>query len=156
MHEFKDPSRLTRVAVICLWIYLACDTAFGLATLFSYVTNPDPDPLELGIADLIGLADFVTVIVCFVVVGCWIYRVSAHAPVISADMTLSRGWAVGCYFVPFPNLVKPYQGIKEAWMASHFRDNWHGEPTPALLGWWWGLWLGTSIMRNISFRVRRN
>jgi hypothetical protein len=156
MHEFKDPSRLTRVAVICLWIYLACDTAFGLATLFSYVTNPDPDPLELGIADLIGLADFVTVIVCFVVVGCWIYRVSANAHVISDDMTISPGWAVGWYFVPFANLVKPYQGMKEAWMASHFRDNWHGEPTPALLGWWWGLWLVTSIMSNISFRISMN
>ena len=38
-------------------------------------------------------------------------------------------------------------------MASHFRDNWHGEPTPALLGWWWGLWLATSILSNISFRM---
>ena len=38
-------------------------------------------------------------------------------------------------------------------MASHFRDNWHGEPTPALLGWWWGLWLVTNIISNISFRI---
>ena len=68
-------------------------------------------------------------------------------------MTISPGWAVGWYFVPFANLVKPYQGMKEAWMASHFRDNWHGEPTPALLVWWWGLWLVTNILANISFRI---
>jgi hypothetical protein len=38
-------------------------------------------------------------------------------------------------------------------MASHYRGNWHGEPTPALLIWWWTLWIGTNILANVSFRL---
>ena len=28
-------------------------------------------------------------------------------------MTISAGWAIGWFFVPFANLVMPYQAMKE-------------------------------------------
>ena len=154
MHEFKDPSRLTRLAVISVWVYLAAEILNGLISLYGFA-SPDAllDPNTLLIAAFSQIAAGFVMVASTIVVGCWIYRVSANAHVLSDDMTISPGWAVGWYFVPFANLVKPYQGMKEAWMASHFRDNWHGEPTPALLGWWWGLWLVTNILANISFRI---
>jgi hypothetical protein len=154
MHEFQDPSSRTRLAVAFVWIYLAASSLVTLLTLYAYL-SPETffDPQTLAIAGLAMVASAIVMVACIVVVAFWIHRVSANAHVLSNDMTISPGWAVGWYFVPIANLFKPYQGMKEAWMASHFRDNWHGEPTPALLVWWWALWLITNILANISFRI---
>jgi hypothetical protein len=154
MHEFKDPSPRTQMAVAFVWIYLAVSSLMTLLTLYGYL-SPEAflEPQALLIAGLSQLASALVMVACIVVVALWIHRVSANAHALSDDMTISPGWAVGWYFIPFANLVKPYQGMKEAWMASHFRDNWHGEPTPALLVWWWALWLITNILANISFRI---
>lgn len=53
-------------------------------------------------------------------------------------------WAVGYWFVPFLNFVRPYQVVKELWQRSESlndRDSFTGLPAPALLPWWWGTYL---------------
>lgn len=151
MYEYKDSARLTLVAVISVSAYLAFDLLFAGA---QYLEGPpDPDPSVLRYADLIGVGMLVSLIASVILVGCWIYRASANAHALSDEMTISPGWAVGWYFVPIMNLVRPFQAMREAWMASHYRGNWHQEPTPSLLGWWWGLWIITNILGNISFRL---
>lgn len=154
MYDFKDPAGRTRLAVICVAIYMVLDALFGLTLTYHYATSPGPlDPFELRPADFVAIAMLFMMIVCIVVVGMWIYRASANAHALSDEMTISPGWAVGWYFVPFMNLVRPYQAMREIWLASHFRGNWHGESAPAILGWWWGLWIVTNILGNISFRL---
>jgi hypothetical protein len=110
------------------------------------------DPQILAIIGIVSIAAFVSLIACFIVVGCWIYRASANAHSFSDEMTISPGWAVGWYFIPIANLFKPYQAMRETWMASHYRGNWHGGPTPGLLVGWWALWIVTNILGNLSFR----
>lgn len=61
-------------------------------------------------------------------------------------MTISPGWSVGWFFVPFANLVKPYEGVKETWRASHQTGGLYEEAESELLPWWWGLWLLTNIL----------
>ena len=156
MYEYKDPAGRTRIAVACVAIYLALELLWGLALIYDYATGAAVfDPMGLP-SDLVAIGVFVMLLVCVVVVGMWIYRASANAHALSDEMTISPGWAVGWYFVPIMNLVRPYQGMREIWMASHFRGNWHGEPTPGILGWWWGLWIVTNILANLSFRLSLN
>ena len=153
MHEYKDPARLTRIAVAATFVYLGFTLLLGVGTLAELMA---PAPLDSPrmIAYLVAaFASFVVTIACAIIVGMWIYRASANAHTMSDEMTISPGWAVGWYFIPIMNLFKPFQAMKEAWMASHYRDNWHGEPTPGLIGWWWALWLATSILGNISLQV---
>jgi len=157
MHTYRDAAGLTKVAVICVFAYMALDLLFGAMLLYDYSTMSDfADVTVLRNADFIALPMIAAMLVCFVVVGMWIYRASANAHAISDEMTISPGWAVGWYFVPFMNLVRPYQGMREVWLASHYRGNWHGEPAPSLLGWWWGLWIVTNILSNVSFRLSMN
>jgi hypothetical protein len=50
------------------------------------------------------------------------------------------GWAVGYWFIPFINLVRPYQILKELWQRSESRNseaNLAGNPSPGLVGCWW-------------------
>jgi len=153
MHAFKDPSARTRLAIISVWAYLAAELIAAGSSLYLFRTEPFVDPAQLILIGGVQILAGVAMIASIVVVAFWIYRVSANAHALSDEMTISPGWAVGWYFVPIANLFKPFQGMKEAWMASHFRGNWHGEPTPALLGWWWGLWIVTNILANVSFRI---
>jgi len=51
----------------------------------------------------------------------------------------STGWAVGAWFVPFLNLVRPPQIVNDIWAANR-PDN-ELRANSALVGWWWGIYL---------------
>jgi hypothetical protein len=99
------------------------------------------------------MAEFIALITCLVLVGRWIYRASANAHLFSDGMTISPGWAVGWYFIPFANLVKPYQAMKESWLASHYGSDWGAGEAPVVIRWWWLLWIVTNILSNVSWRL---
>jgi hypothetical protein len=154
MGTFKDPARLARVAIVALWIYMVSHAAFGILAFVEHANGSD---LSAGLrpSQCVALPTVFALLACFVLVGWWIYRTNANAHLFSEEMTISPGWAVGWYFIPFANWVKPFHGMKEAWMATHYSGYWRDEPAPSLLGWWWGLWVATNIMGNISFQVGR-
>ncbi len=71
-------------------------------------------PAGLGI---IGIAAFLEIplrlatIVLFLI---WIYRAFGNLSVLKArNLEFSPGWAVGWWFIPFANLVKPFQVVGE-------------------------------------------
>ena len=152
MQEFKNPTQLGRTAIIVLWGNLTLDLSTSASTAFQAFATAGSEEL-LFFDALLAIAAFLWLIGTFIVVGMWIYRASANAHAISSEMTISPGWAVGWYFVPVMNLVRPFQAMKETWLASHYRGNWHGEPTPALLVAWWTLWLTTNFLGWISLRL---
>jgi hypothetical protein len=63
----------------------------------------------------------------------------------------SPGWAVGWYFIPFANLVKPAQAMRQIWRASHEPRG--GGDTPPLLSLWWACWIISNILGNISTQL---
>jgi hypothetical protein len=133
MYEFKDPTRLTRIAIWVVGVYLglnAADALFALASLLGVpvqATLPDfmPDLAAAVNSLLIGVT-----LVSYVVVGRRIYRTNVNAPTFNDGMSVTPGWAIGWFFVPVANLFKPYQAMKETWIASHFVGT--GGTTPGL------------------------
>jgi hypothetical protein len=96
----------------------------------------------------------VTLLVCYVIGGMWIYRVACNARALGADdLDDSPGWAVGWYAVPFANLVRPFRAMKQIWLASEAPHDWDDGKTPPLLTLWWTLFLIDCIVGNISGRV---
>ena len=153
MHDYKNPATLTKAAVAALSVFMVLEALLAFLSIYVYRSIGTGLDLEtVGFLETLSIVSLVAMIGCFILVGCWIYRASANAHTLSDEMTISPGWAVGWYFVPFANLVKPYQAMREIWMASHFRGNWHGEPTPGLLVGWWSLWIVTNILGNLSLR----
>ncbi|MET0288573.1 MAG: DUF4328 domain-containing protein [Pseudoxanthomonas sp.] len=90
----------------------------------------------------------------YVVSGCWIYRMAHNARVLAGGRQLRSTplGAVGWYFVPLFNLWKPYQALKDVWLASHPGPADRNTPG-ALLPTWWTLWLISSIIGNASGRA---
>ena len=145
MERFRDPAGTTRAAVAALGAYMVL---LALAASLRLV-----DPTLGGAADIASLPAFLSLIACFILVGRWIYLTNANAHLLSDDMTITPGWSIGWFFVPFANLVKPYEGVKETWRASHQSGGLHEEAESALLPWWWGLWLLTNILSTVSARL---
>ena len=109
----------------------------------------------------VGLFSFPIKIATIIVFLVWMYRASNNLrPLGASFLEFSPGWAVGWWFVPFANLVKPYQAIREIWCESNPEVTdpvLFSSPSlrvaPAFIGIWWGCWIVGNILTNISSRM---
>ncbi len=78
--------------------------------------------------------------IVIVVLAFWTYRISKNTHALASPKpTISPGWAVGWYFVPFANLVQPYLVMSELYNANRRPDAWSKLGRPVITGIWWGL-----------------
>lgn len=163
----RDPVALGKSAIVALFVWLACDILFGLASGFELIQLAALDPSaemtmsvsppEMALSDMIvglgGIAQTLAFIVAGFLILRWIHRVNRNAHVLTDWMTMSPGWNVGFFFIPIATLWKPFEGVRQSWQASFSPEDPESVPVPDLLRWWWGLWIATTILSNISFRL---
>src|SRR5687768_18560933 len=100
-----------RLATTVLWLFVAVAvlTAGGelMETFGLLNVAVDTGPLVL-MAGLIYLAFTAVFVVSIITVALWIHRAHANLTEVGHDsLEFTPGWAVGWYFIPFANLVKP-------------------------------------------------
>ncbi len=95
--------------------------------------------------------EIAALVACAVFFMTWLHRTVANLPELGArNLRFTPGWAVGWWFVPIANLVKPFQAMGEAWTASSPE---HDAPLGVLLPLWWGLLvLGEVVSRLVVIR----
>ena len=151
MYKYKDLTRLTRIGIGALFIYMALNTLAEGGDFYVNVLLGRPVYQAIvGPIGLLTIANFVALVVASILVCCWIYRANANAHTIDRGLTITPGWAVGWYFVPVVNLWKPFQGMKKTWLASKVGSNLGAGEATNLLNWWWGLWLLSSFTGNLA------
>ena len=135
-------------ATIAVYSYMLLDLLLAVTTFLYPVAE---QPLGgVGPVDYVAILAFLAILACVFLVGRWIYVSSANAHVFSDAMAISPGWAVGWFFVPLANLVMPYQAMRETWRESHEAAGSLDEMDMPIVGWWWGLWLATNFLGNLS------
>jgi hypothetical protein len=103
---------------------------------------------------VIGIIQLIIFVVSGILILKWIYRANFNARQLGAsEMQFTPGWSIGWYFIPFTNLWKPYQAMKEIWKASANPQDWKSQAVPSLLGWWWFFWIVSNMFGNASFRM---
>lgn len=86
-----------------------------------------------------------------------VYRNLGHLGV--PNYRFKPGWAIGGWFVPFLNLVRPKQIVDDAWRGSdpdvgEIHDvNWHKLPVSPLLHWWWAAFIISGFAGNIYAQI---
>ena len=105
-----------------------------------------------GLIGVVVLLAYLVLIISFCI---WIYRAAKNLQSLNVGgQRFSPGWAVGWWFVPFMNLVRPYQVVKELWKGSYpisesdDSSAWRNAPTSAILGWWWGIWIVSNLVNT--------
>jgi hypothetical protein len=113
--------------------------------------------LFIGLAEALRIVAFIISVVAFLI---WEHRAFSNlSPLKARNLEFSPGWAVGWWFVPFANLVKPYQSMKELWLGSspEFNEDLDylpsGEAVPSMFSFWWALWVLYSIGARIVDRA---
>lgn len=70
-----------------------------------------------------------------------------------ANTQHADNWAVGCWFVPFLNLYRPFEIMKEIWIKTQQSiPNLLNTKSSQIIGIWWVTWLVSSIIANIGNR----
>lgn len=75
----------------------------------------------------------------------WFRRAYDNAIALGHRAAFAPGWAVGAWFVPILNLVRPYQIASAMW--RHAGKHVGNGP---LLGFWWALWIGNDVFAQIG------
>jgi hypothetical protein len=105
---------------------------------------------------LVALADVGLRITTAVVFLIWINRAYKNLSALKArNLEFSPGWAVGWWFIPFANLVKPFQVVRELFNESDpdFDQDTGFLRVPAGTPFVIGLWWATYLISNISYRL---
>jgi len=158
----KDPSKLTSILTFLIYTQAVVSlfSIFSDLAQFSLLGSPEITETAGAANDarqqIIGLGYLLVYLVTTIVFLTWINRANKNCHGFSSGMKFTSGWSVGWYFIPFANLVKPFQVMNEIWRVSHDPVNWKSLATPAFLRWWWGLWLAANIFGQVSFRMAMN
>ena len=105
---------------------------------------------------LLTLANVPVTIATIVVFLIWLNRSYKNLLALRPSfLRFSSGWAVGWWFIPFANLVRPFQVVREVWWESDpeipqdqmfLTESLHSAPT--FMALWWGFWLAANIVTN--------
>ncbi len=112
---------------------------------------------------LVGLALAIASAAAFLV---WFHKARRNLPALGADnCQYDQWWAVGGFFIPILNLVRPFQVMREVWNASDPDDkgfltpvqvHYWRQATPPVVWWWWGLFLASNALPSATVRIARD
>jgi hypothetical protein len=109
---------------------------------------------------IVGYVQTALFIATAVIFLAWIHRTYKNlGPLKAAGLRFTPGWAVGWFFIPFANLFRPYQVVSEIYKFSDPKeslpDNYRriNFLSSNIVGWWWGLYLLSNIVAQITLRI---
>jgi len=104
---------------------------------------------------VVGFLYLIASIVSGIIFLMWFRRAYANLQT-KTDIQYTPGWAVGSWIVPFINLVRPYQIMKELYVQTKSLLEARGisvNLSTGILGVWWALWLISGVVGQVVFRM---
>jgi hypothetical protein len=153
---YRSPKVLATAArgLLLVFILLAGVDAAANAAMARMGSRIEADANLVGVAQLEAAERRLTVTAVVLLVAflaalgfliAWTSRAYRNLPALgAAHLRFTQGWAVGSWFVPFLNFVRPKQILDDIWRVSCGEDgvaDWHGRRVSPLLHLWWGLWI---------------
>ncbi len=155
--KYTSTSILSIVSVVLMWIMILLSVVtvfFSVAELkiyanygndFSVDYLSDFEAFFILLTALIGLLWILVNILFIIFYLIWKHHVFKNVQSLQVEgLKYSPGWAVGWYFIPFLNLFKPYQVMKEIWQATFYSketEDWKGKSVSGILIIWWITWI---------------
>jgi hypothetical protein len=134
-----DNKLCAKAAIIFLWLSVWRSAAWLVYNVVGYNAAHHPATafvVAVGIIVMVGsTATFLA----------WFYRAYKNLDLAGVNTLYAPGWAIGSFFVPLLNLIRPYRIMEEIWLENAGRLNDPNstespaeEQPGALLKWWWG------------------
>lgn len=167
MITIKDNSGRANAVKIIFYIMMGLDIVSAYSNIMQYRLIRDmqsgaiisPQTIEANDSrqQLIGIIQMLLIIATIVSFIMWSSRAYRNLHSLNINLQYTPGWAAGSWFVPFVNLGRPYTIMREIWEETQTfflpKEEKFLVSSAALVGWWWGFWLGQNIIANISSRM---
>ncbi len=118
--------------------------AWGLSMFDDAVAAGDVD--RLSSFDSLDQGLVIAVLAAYAVTGtCWVfwqYQLARSVP--ERDLRRGPGMHAGSWFIPFANLVLPFQNVRDLWVRLL------PDRATTILGWWWGTWIGSAVLGRVT------
>ncbi len=169
MEALRPNTQRAKTALIFLWIVFSLNIISLISECMQYnllqsalsgglVTEEEAslnDMRERFISILYTLA----YIPCGILFICWFRRAYYNLHLMTDYLRYEEGWAAGAWFVPFLNLVRPFQIMRELYVETDAilmrRSEGYTERTNRmLLGFWWTFWIISSILGRIFYKLK--
>jgi len=146
------------MGLFCVFSLLAIVLGVGLGSSAQTLNEAWQDETPVTRSDLLefgeGLAAVATIItLCF-----FLPQANRNSRALTGEeLRFTPASTIWWFFVPFLNLVRPYQAVREIWRASTARpqEAWFAKPAPPWLRLWWGTWLAFNVLSRITEAVGR-
>jgi hypothetical protein len=161
---FRDPRGAARWAMIALAVFVLSDllsAAGDVFTIFAvdaYRRGQEDASLLSRVDAFSGIgavALLISYLLTLALVGHWFFRTNKNAHAVDATgwMTISPGWSVGWFAIPFANLVMPFRGLRQTLQVSTDLDAPEDVPVPLIMRLWWLCWIAMGVLGQLSFRL---
>lgn len=167
MENLRPNEQRAKNAITLIWIVLALDIVSLISGYLQYnllqtVANGGDISMETVNANdtreqIIGILYLIVFIVSAVTFIQWFRRAYYNLHLKVNYLSHTEGWAAGSWFVPFVNLYRPYQIMKELYQETNdlltkkqlsFNQN----LSTNFLGLWWSLWIISSFIGKFVFK----
>lgn len=167
MENLRPNQKRAKWAIIAIWTMLVLELISFFSGYLQYQLLNDmatgievnestalANDLREGIIGILTLIIHITTIVLFIM---WFRRAYYNLHIKVKDLQYREGWAAGCWFVPFVNLYRPYQIMKEIYNRTEDLLEKSKLPTAIKLpttfvGIWWTFWIISNLFANFVFR----
>jgi hypothetical protein len=167
MEKLRPNSQRAKNAITLIWIVLVLQIASLISGFFQYdllqiVANGGEISNETAIANdtreqTIGMIYFIAYIISAITFIQWFRRAYFNLHLRVNHLSQTEGSAAGSWFIPFANLYRPYQIMKELYQETkelltknEIRLNQNF--STKFLGIWWTLWIISNVIGNLVFR----
>jgi hypothetical protein len=172
-HEYKPLEILTNILIILL----SAAILFSVVNIYSdikdisFLSNNlesdgvlyyDDSSVEYFLISISQLLYIIVFFISLIIYFIWIRQAYRNLYSLQLKPTeYSSAWAIGAYFVPFLNLVRPYTMMKEIWFgsqpiedgtSSHISEKHFGLSSSGFLKLWWAVVLIDQFVNIRSLR----
>lgn len=138
-----------RTLTLIVTIMVIIDTLWNPMLLLGTWARPDYFEFEPGGGTAAQGLGFLFKFATMIVFGRWIYVAGDNLVAAGhSDLEFTPGSRIWWFAVPFANLVKPFQGMRELWNASHGDTDYTA--SSGLVTAWWALWLLQSFLGRLA------
>jgi hypothetical protein len=168
----REPARRLQPYAICAIAGLAVVAVFDVFAVFTaldaralieraldggVVTGREARDMRDRVGDLdLGLL-FGYIAAAFVFIP-WFFQARKNLDRVGVATRHGSGWAIGAWFVPLLNLIRPKQIADDIYRGSG-REARSGAPiqgmkTPSFVHWWWATFLLSGVMLRVTIEIR--
>lgn len=107
---------------------------------------------------IIGIITIILVLATIITFIMWLHRAYKNLHQLKINtLQFTPGWAIGGWFVPFLNFVRPFQIVSEVWNETQAyvlpEEQKRTIAPKTLVGLWWGFWIADNLFANLAGRI---